>query len=1109
MNANLYKFLVRMSKITLYAIVVCQSLVVALANESSAQRKYLEEINVELGIESDQIEIPLNELIAEVEASSDFHIAFTRRAVKNKVIHLNSRGWNLLDLLKEISIQGRLSISRVNETITLIPVDNGKFPDVTEEVAVQVTVSGKVTDENGEPLPGATVIEKGTSNGTITDVEGNFSLNVSDDAILKVSFVGYVSIEYPVNGQSQVDISLVADVSALQEVVVIGYGSVKRADLTGAVSSIGPKDFNRGLAVAPEQLMQGKVAGVNIIQNSGQPGAATTVRIRGSSSVSAGNDPLYVIDGVPMQFGSANEYVNVAGESATSPFSSEGSNPLNTINPSDIESIEILKDASAAAIYGSRGANGVIIITTKGQASGEAITYNTYVGASYVPKQLEVLSASEYRGYAESNGLSYPDEGANTNWQDEIFRTGFSQNHNLSFGGGSNTLNYRASVGYNSQEGVIRSSGMERYTARLNASHTAMDGKLQANVNLTYGNILDDIVPISSNIGNEGGNVLKDAIRWAPTLPVKNPDGSFYQIGELRVNPVSWAEEIKDERNTNLFLGNLNISYNILEDLKLSVNLGRNDQAINRYTSVPATHPIGQAENGRASISKLLNSSSLMETNLTYTKELTGNSSLTILAGYSFQRFTTENTFSAANQFVSTSVDWNLLQSGNTIANTSFKTANRLVSQYARINYKLLGNYLFTATIRRDGSSRFGGNNQYGLFPSGAFAWKISDEAFFSSSTISNLKLRVGYGVTGNQEIPDNLFREQLSISGSSVYVLGGQTVPSVLPSNYPNPDLKWETTSQTNVGLDFGLWGGRISGSMNFYKKHTTDLLLEFPTAAPSVVATQWANVGAVDNTGFELTLDGNVINTDDLLWKMNLNFSTNKNEVVSLSNDEFSREEILRESTSGVVSNGVNIQIITPGEELGTFYGRKYTGQDAEGLETYLDEDGVDGADLVRLGTVNPDFTYGFSNSVFWKNFDLSVSIRGVAGNKVYNNTAAEFSYVNAAPGVNVLKSALDLDMSRDQISQFSSRWIENGSYLRLDNINIGYTFQTENIDFLSNARIYVTGQNLFVITKYTGFDPEVRTNTNRGGTPPLGIDYLSYPRPRVFMLGASLSF
>lgn len=975
----------------------------------------------------------------------------------------------------------------------------------------QSTVTGTVTGEDGSPLPGVNVIIQGTDEGIVTDLEGKYTISVSPEASLTFSFVGYVSQSIPVGTSTTIDIVLKEDIMGLDEVVVIGYGTVKKKDLTGSVSSIKPKDFNKGVAVAPEQLIQGKIAGVNIIQNSGKPGAPATVRIRGASSISAGNNPLYVVDGVPLQFGSSNEFVpSSSAVSNSSAFSSEGTNPLNIINPSDIESIEVLKDASAAAIYGSRGANGVIIITTKSKKEGTgSVTYDMYFSMSNIRNTLPVLSAQQYIDYAEIDTLPYPDMGADTDWQDEIFRTAYGQNHNLSFTGGNKTGNYRASFGYNDQDGIILSSGLKKYTGRLNASQSAINGKLNIGLNMTYARINEDNTPISSNINNEGGNILKDAIRWAPTLPVHNEDGSYYQIGELRVNPVSW-QDVDDERVTNLFLGNALISYDIVKSLRFSVNMGYSDEAVERFTNVPNTHPAGETEGGRASINKHKNYSSMIESNLSFNKEF-GAHALNVMGGYSYQQFFYQYTFTAANQFVSSATKWNLMQSGTLQGNESYKTENRLASVYGRINYKLINRYLLTFTLRNDGSSRFGENNKWGLFPSGAIAWNITEEDFMNVKSISNLKLRLGYGVTGNQEIPNDLYREQLSVSGTAIYALGGEAIPSVLPSNYPNPNLKWEETSQLNMGLDFGFIDDRIGGSLEYYIKNTKDLLLEFSTAAPSVVKTQWANVGEVENKGFELTLDAKVIRNQNFQWNAMLIFATNNNEVTSLSNDDFSREEIRIAPTSGVVSNGGSTQIIKPGLPLGSFYGRKYTGLDENGMETYLDEDGDGEADEVVIGSAIPDFTYGFTNVFYYNNIDLTIAIRGVKGADVYNNTAAEFSYKNSAPGTNVLESAISSPASREQISQFSSQWIEDASYLRLDNLTIGYNFNTSEITFLSRARVYLTAQNLFVITDYTGYDPEVRTNTNANSSNPaaIGIDYLMYPRPRVFMVGANISF
>jgi len=976
----------------------------------------------------------------------------------------------------------------------------------------QQQVSGQVTDQQTQdPLPGVNITVKGMPTvGTTTNQDGEYTIDVPENQnVLVFSFVGFITREIEISGRAVVNVQLEPDVQLLEDVVVIGYGTQRKRDLTGSVSSISEREFNSGVSLAPEQLIQGKVAGVNIIQSSGQPGAASTVRIRGSSSVSAGNDPLYVIDGVPLQLASETRFVNVAGESTTSPFSSMTSNPLNILNSADIESIDILKDASATAIYGSRGANGVILITTKSQ-SESTVTYNTSFSVSKIRKKLPFLSPDEFRDFAQSNNLEFPDMGASTFWQDEIFRPAVSQNHNLSFGSGTGATSYRASLGYSNEDGIILGSNFEKFNGRLNLRHQALEDKLRMNLNLTAARVDEERTPISSNIGNEGGNILKDALRWAPTLPIRNEDGSFFQIGELRVNPVSWPELV-DNSQRNTLLGDVRIEYDIFNSLSANVNLGHNNEFIERFNFVPGSHPVGENERGRASLNEVRNESNLFEANLNYSDNITENSQVNAVAGYSFQRFIVSSKLQQANQFPSDATSFNLIQSGNTLANTSNREANRLISFFGRINYQLLDRYLMTFTIRRDGSSRFGENNQWGLFPSGAFAWRVSNENFFPTGTISDLKFRVGYGVTGNQEIPNFLFMELLSIAGSSTFNLGGQTVPSVLPSNFANPDLKWERTTQLNLGMDFELFEGRLSGTVDYFEKNTNDLLLRFSTAAPSVVNFQFANVGEIENTGVEVSLDGVLIQKSDFQWRSNFNISTNDNKVISLSNDQFSRESIRTGPLSGVVASveGGNTQIIKPGLPLNTFYGRKFTGFDENGMETYLDEDGDGNADLLPIGNPWPDFTFGFSNTINWKNFDSTIAFRGVVGNDIFNNTAAEFGNSNLFPGNNVLRSALTSGASRDQTAQFSSRWIEDGSYLRLSNLTIGYTINTDNIPFLSRARLSVSGQNLFVITGYSGFDPEVQTNTNLGGTAPIGIDYMAFPRPRQFQFGATLDF
>jgi len=964
-------------------------------------------------------------------------------------------------------------------------------------------ITGTVSDHSGIPMPGVNVIVKGTQIGTSTDFDGYYNIHASPGDVIVFSYIGTTTIEKTVDQSNTYNVTLEPDQSELEEVVVIGYGTQRRSDVTGAIGSISSRNIEDAPPVAPEQILQGKIAGVNIVQNSGQPGAASTVRIRGASSISAGNDPLYVVDGVPLQFGSKRDVVSAGFDGGTTPLSTEVSNPMNIINPADIESINVLKDASATAIYGSRGANGVIVITTKTKSGGEGLSYDTSSGFSHVPKSryLQVLSADQYRAYAQQRGMEFPDQGANTNWQDQIFRAAYTQNHNLAFSGGSNNTRLRASFGYNTQEGIIISNKMDKYTGRINATHTAMDGKLTIGVNMTYAYIDDDKVAISSSVANEGGNILKDGIRWAPTLPVYNQDGSYYQLGELRVNPVSW-KDVTDESFTNMFLGNADISYTIIDGLKASAMLGYSNQGLDRFTHIPDTHPVGASEGGRASINKNKNTSELIELTLNYDKQLNDKHYINVLAGYSFQRFEYQNTYTLANQFVSSATAWNLMQSGNILSNTSFKDANRLVSYYGRINYRFMDKYMLTFTLRRDGSSRFGQNNRWGTFPSAALAWNIANESFMEGSAISRLKIRSGFGVTGNQEIPNNLYREQLSIRGSSIYVFGSKPIPSVLPINYANPDLKWEETTQWNFGLDFGFIDNRFTGSVDYYIKNTNDLLLSFNTASPSVVDNQWANVGEVKNVGIEVNLDYNAINSDSFTWDTNLNFSSNKNEVVTLSNENFSRDEMLTAEGSGVISNDTYTQIIRPGLPMGSFYGRVFQGFDENGMELYKDEDGEDGADLEVIGNPFPDFIFGFNNSFTYKNLDASINFRGVIGNDIYNNTRAEFSYPIAFPGINVLESTRDSQVSDQQSAQFSSRWIEDGSYLRLDNASLGYTFNSDNFKFLSRLRLYISGKNLFVITGYSGYDPEMQTRAN-------GIDYLAYPRPRTYLIGLNASF
>ncbi|GGK77771.1 SusC/RagA family TonB-linked outer membrane protein [Rufibacter glacialis] len=981
----------------------------------------------------------------------------------------------------------------------------------------QSAVTGKVTAAgSGEGLPGVSVVVKGTTIGTATAVDGSYSIEAPANGTLVFSYIGYNSQEVAVGNRTVVNVQLATDTKALDEVVVVGYGTQKRGDITGAITSVGAEEFNKGVVVSPQQLIQGKAAGVNVTPSSGRPGGASTIRIRGGTSISAGNDPLYVVDGVPLQLSNAARQSNIGGSGGQLMiFNQEPVNPLNSINPSDIESMEILKDASATAIYGSRGANGVIIITTKkGKQGSISTSYDTYFGVSKVAKTLEVLSADEYRQFMKDNNITnFTDKGASTDWQDQIFRTAYSQNHNLSVSGGTENTLYRASVGYISQQGIIISSGIDNFTGRVNINHKALNDKLSIDLNLGGAVVEEDNAPISSALGGEGGNILKDALRFNPTYPVYDEKGNYSQINQFIINPVSYAEQIEDMRTTRRNLGNISTTYNIWGPVSVNVNLGYTYENIKGNAYVPRANPLGQGLGGLANAQASEHWSKLLETTLIFKKEINANNHIDAIGGYSYQYFVDEGYRTRVSNFVSDEFKYyNIGAASQRDAITSYQESSKLISFYGRVNYNLLDRYLVTLTVRRDGSSRFGADNKWGVFPSGSVAWRVSNESFFpKTDLVSDLKFRVSYGITGNQEIGNLLSLPTLGAT-SSTYNIGGNAITIVSPERYANPDLKWEETAQFNVGADFQFFKGRVYGSLDYYKKNTTDLLLSFNIPSPSVVTTQLANVGEVENKGVELALGGYVFDKTDFQWKVDLNWSANRNEVISLSNEQWSTKILQNYELSGFGFTGINSQAIIPGQPLGTFYGPKYIGTE-NGVEQYEDVSGNGRfsltEDVTIIGNTQPDFTFGVTNTFNYKRFDLSFMLRGSKGNDVLNNTALDLQRKNILPGQNILRAALEDEVGYKGDVRYSSRWIEDGSFIRLDNMTLGYNFNTAKVSILKNARVYVTGQNLFLITNYSGLDPEVISSISGIGESPRGIDYMTYPRARTYMVGASITF
>lgn len=981
--------------------------------------------------------------------------------------------------------------------------------------AQQKTITGKVQDaDNRESLQGVSISVKGTSTTVASNLSGSFTIVVpSNEATLEVSYVGYVTQEVKVGEQTAVTVLLVNANRKLGEVVVVGYGTQRKRDITGSITSLKAEDFNKGVVLTPQQLLQGRAPGVNVTANSGRPGGAAAIRIRGGTSISAGNEPLYVIDGVPLSLN--NNRQTTIGQVSLPVFNQEGVNPLNSINPADIASMEILKDASATAIYGSRGANGVIIITTKkGQRGRVTTSYDTYVGLSKVAKTYDVLDADGYRKFMKDNNIvNFTDKGANTNWQDHIFRTAFSQNHNLSISGGSENTTYRGSVGFTSQDGIIISSGIKNFTGRVNINHRAINDKLLIEMNLSGAQVEEDNAPISSDQGGEGGNLFKDAIRFNPTYPVYDSAGRFSQINQFIINPVSYAEQLQDFRTTRRNLGNIALTYTIFKPISVNVNLGYSHESQVGKAYVPRANPLGNSFGGLANLQESNESSKLIEITGRFQQQLNESNSINLIAGYSYQDFINDGFRDRVSNFISDEFNFNNIGAGATRdAITSYKEKSQLISFYGRANYSLLDRYLLTLTVRRDGSSRFGRNNKWGTFPSGSVAWRISNESFFpKNSFVNDLKLRLSYGITGNQEIGNLLSLSTLGPSATN-YVIGGTAITAIVPERYANPDLKWEETAQSNIGIDFQFMQNRIYGSLDYYKKKTSDLLLSFAIPSPSVVTTQVANVGEVENKGVEFAIGSRIIDRKDFSWKVDLNIAANKNKVISLSSTNYSTKLIRNYTVSGFGFTAVNSQAIIPGQPLGTFYGPKFIGV-TNGIEQFedLDKSGAFSAasDVTIIGNSQPDYTFGLGNSFSYKNLDLSFFIRGVQGNKVFNNTALDAQRIQVLPGQNILAAALNEGIKYGQAAVYSSRWIEDGSFIRLDNLSVGYTFNVSKIAILKNARIYFTGQNLFLITKYKGLDPEVVSSVPGTGESPRGIDFFTYPRARTFMIGANVTF
>jgi iron complex outermembrane receptor protein len=955
------------------------------------------------------------------------------------------------------------------------------------------TATGKVVDSNQEPLVGATVKTIGTDKGMVTDLDGNFALACSQGATLEISYIGYVSQK--VKAGKNLTITLTEDAHMLAETVVVGvgYGTMRKSDLTGAIASVSAKDMKKGVITSTEQLLQGKVAGLSVIQSSGSPESGASLRLRGGTSLSASNGPLVVVDGIPGV-------------------------DFNSVQPNEILSIDVLKDASAAAIYGSRGANGVIIVTTNRQASDaeqKTLSYNGFVAIANVAKQLDVLSANQWRGYVRDNNVGGAlDYGASTDWQKELLRTAISHSHNISFSNSRKHSGYRANITYNNNQGVVKRNSMNRLAGSLTAYEIGLNGRLRldAGINANF----DSWTPIDSRI-------FERTLNLNPTFPVYNPDGSFAQLnGTNTENPVEINTNRTQDNKRHRFLAYGKAEFEIICGLKATANTSYEFQHTTGGTYKPTYARMeGQSEKGWAQRTYGEYTNRQIETYLTYDKEVADGHKLNLMAGYSYMDNVNEGFGATRSGFETNAFGYNNLNAGTDYRQTdvySYKSKTKLISFFGRLNYNLFNKYMLTATVRRDGSSVFGEDHKWGVFPSVSAAWRISDEKFMQGtrSWLDNLKLRAGYGITGNQSgVAAYKSIAVLSASGAAYYdAASGTWKNSYVQAQNVNPDLKWESTAQLNIGIDFSILN-RLTGSVELYSKKTSDLLWTYPVPQPPyIVGTMLANVGDMQNKGVELTLGYNIIRQKDFTLDANLSFSYNQQEITKLSNDTYEAVGLQAGSLHGLrgMSN-LYSQVIKEGYSAGTFWGPKCSGIDADG--NYILDYGPDGNGY-DLGSAQPKYNLGISLSATYKDFDFNVAGYGMFGQKVLNATRMELFDSSRLPAQNTLDDFLSSGIKADPV--FSDYFIENASFFRLQSVTLGYTLPgTKKIGF-NRIRLYLTGENLFCITGYKGTDPEVYIPDNVLNGP--GIDRLitdsdtgngaTYsPRPRTFSLGINLSF
>jgi len=1061
--------------------------VICLLVQAATMKAYSQTTNVTLSFKNATVKQVLND----IEAKTTYHFLFNDQDVDvNRKVSLTDTKQDINDVLSQL-FKGTDIVFRIE----------GKQIVLTKHKPIARPIKGTVKDEKGEPVIGASVVIQGTTQGTITDVNGNFSLTAPANATLNVAYIGYETVKMPVEGKTQLVINLQQSAVALNEVVAIGYGQVKKSDATGSLSTVSSKDFNMGAISSPEQLLEGKSAGVVVTSNSGAPGISSTIRIEGGSSLYASNDPLYVIDGVPILSTTA------AGSSG----------PLSTLNPSDIESFTILKDASATAIYGSRASGGVILITTKKGGKKLSITYNESTSIATVPKTLNVLNATDFRAAVAEH---YPgsvdllgtgtDQTSSTNWQNEIFQTALGQDHTLSISGTTGKLPYRVSVGYNNTDGILKTYNFNRTTMDVGLDPNFLNNSLKVHVNLngTYN---------GNNFADQ--SAIANAVSMDPTKPVfnnntawrgyttwtqnanSNPNGAAVALGTP--NPVAQLN-LTDNTSTVLrSIGSVSFDYHVpfIPELHANLNMGYDyseSKGHNNVQDSTAWTNNATVAGGYYNPYHQINQNTSFDFYLNYIKQINPiRSEFNLMAGYSYAHSYSSITDSTMNA----------AKTAYSAVATFSPTAVNLVSFYGRLNYTLMDKYLLTFTLRDDGTSRFGPGNKWGLFPAAAFAWKINDESFLKNSrVISELKLRLGYGVTGQQQINQGDFPYVGSYQfGDSFtqYGLGNQFITTVRPNGY-DANIKWETTKNANVGLDYGFLNNRISGSIDVFNKITDNLISQVPPAAgTNFTNSLLSNVGSLNNKGLDFAINGTIISTHDWNWEVGYNISFDKVKITKLTSSNIPNYSIPQGFIQG--SSNDNAQVFMVGQTPYAFYVYQQVydknGMPVEGVYVDRNHDGIiNSSDLYCDHSPTPDAVMGISSRLKYKNWDFAFDGRVSLGNYVFNNVAANSTWNTVLHNADYLQNVTtQIYQTNFQYQEYHSDiYIQNASFFRMDDMSLGYNFGNL-FNQKVNLRLSLTCQNVFVITPYKGLDPEING----------GIDNNFFPRPRTYVAGLNLQF